>query len=417
MSSSGKSGSKRVGSAPTGRTTSPPAPVQRSQTRPQPATGGANATGGIPRSTAAAAAGESSLHAGRVRGSDRHRDPQRHVLHRQHVQQPRNVELAMHQMITNAATKEQYESGCEEPPPAISCIAFDTTGDYMAYGDRAGRCYVFQRNRDSEDSSPTSGYTLLDVVEAYVPQLDTLNSTEIEAKVNVMKFVDMGNGSLFFLTANDKCIKMWKIWDRIRATPQGEYEPINALLEDWTHLDFPQVQQGKKTTWHKELKQFAADHEYHINSLSVSSNKENFVSADDLTVQLWHLHHPEQSQRILDRRPANMEELSETITSATYHSTHPQELYVANSRGVVSCYDLRENLNCAAPCNNLMSSPAQGPDIHLQSILAGISDMKSSPCGTYIIARDYLSVKVWDIRKGSNPVKVCVFCFLLAGKY
>ena len=397
-----KRGVKPVGGGsggPTGRTTSPPAPRQREQMKAQPACA----------SGTASVSSVGHLEASQIRSLV---DPGRSLQHQSYLTQtevPKNVDLRMHQMITNAATKEQYEAGADDPPPSISCIAFDKTGDHMAYGDRAGRCYIFTRNGGGggdDYQNASAGYTLLDVVEAYSPQLDTLNSTQIEAKVNVIKFVDMGNGSLFFLTANDKSVKMWKIWDRTRSTQDTEYEPINALLEDWKSLQFPKVSAGEKRTWHKELKQFASDHEYHINSVSVSSNKEHFISSDDLTVQMWHVGHPEQSLRVLDRRPDNMEDLSETITSCTFHSFHPQELYVANSKGIVSCYDLRVNVSCNDAANTLTAPPASGPNVYLQSILAGISDIKSSPCGKYIVARDYLSVKVWDVRKGNACVKV-----------
>jgi WD40 repeat protein len=39
-------------------------------------------------------------------------------------------------------------------------------------------------------------------------------------------------------------------------------------------------------------------------------------------------------------------------------------------------------------------------------IIASISDVKFSPDGRYILARDYLTMKVWDVNMESRPVKV-----------
>ena len=53
---------------------------------------------------------------------------------------------------------------------------------------------------------------------------------------------------------------------------------------------------------------------YHINSLSVNSDGETFISADDLRVNLWHLERANGSFNIVDIKPENMEELTEVIT-------------------------------------------------------------------------------------------------------
>ena len=387
--------------APTGRTTSPPAPRHTRDSTPH-------------------ASNVDELKA--ATPMERYRDPvgimTSHDAVSQHLTRPKQVvpsvkrevypDLRIQQVITNAAAKgEQFEMG----PPAISCVAFDSTGNYLAYADRAGRCYIFCRNGEPfasltpnpEPSPAPNGYTLIDVVEAYQPQLDTLNSTEIEAKVNVLKFVNMGNGSVFFLTSNDKTIKMWKIWERKYSQPE-EYEPVEAILDDWKYLKFPKVQPGQSAIWHKETKVFAADHEYHVNSISTSSGGETFLSSDDLTVQLWHLGHHEHSLRILDRRPEHMEELSETITSSTFHTFRPQEFCVANSKGIISVYDMRTNLTCQDACQTLSGPPPSGPNVYLSSILAGISSVKYSTNGIHVIARDYLNVRIWDTRKSDLPI-------------
>lgn len=38
-------------------------------------------------------------------------------------------------------------------------------------------------------------------------------------------------------------------------------------------------------------------------------------------------------------------------------------------------------------------------------IIASISDIKFSPDGRYIIARDFLTLKIWDVNMDSHPVQ------------
>ena len=58
---------------------------------------------------------------------------------------------------------------------------------------------------------------------------------------------------------------------------------------------------------------YANAHTYHINSISMSSDRETFLSADDLRINLWHLDISSCSFNILDIKPAKMEDLTEVL--------------------------------------------------------------------------------------------------------
>ena len=45
---------------------------------------------------------------------------------------------------------------------------------------------------------------------------------------------------------------------------------------------------------------FANAHTYHINSISINSDQETFMSADDLRINLWHMEITDQSFSILN---------------------------------------------------------------------------------------------------------------------
>lgn len=61
---------------------------------------------------------------------------------------------------------------------------------------------------------------------------------------------------------------------------------------------------------------YANAHTYHINSISVNSDQQTFLSADDLRINLWNLDVTDQSFNIVDIKPPNMDDLTEVRSSA-----------------------------------------------------------------------------------------------------
>lgn len=52
---------------------------------------------------------------------------------------------------------------------------------------------------------------------------------------------------------------------------------------------------------------------YHINSISVNSDQETFLSSDDLRINLWNFTRAEQSFNIIDIKPENLDDLHEVM--------------------------------------------------------------------------------------------------------
>ena len=98
---------------------------------------------------------------------------------------------------------------------------------------------------------------------------------------------------------------------------------------------------------------YANAHTYHINSISVNSDAETYLSADDLRINLWHLDITDQSFNIVDIKPANMEELTEVITAAEFHPTDCNNFVYSSSKGLIRLCDMRMAALCDrhAKCN------------------------------------------------------------------
>jgi len=92
-----------------------------------------------------------------------------------------------------------------------------------------------------------------------------------------------------------------------------------------------------------ERKQFKNCHQYNINSLSVSSDGEHFLSADDLRINMWNLDNDNLAYNVVDLKPTNIEELAEVITHVEHHPTRSDLFLFSSSRGYMCTCDLRMN--------------------------------------------------------------------------
>ena len=96
------------------------------------------------------------------------------------------------------------------------------------------------------------------------------------------------------ISTNDKTIKLWKVFEKTvksvadmpgvaSQTPQKPVLKVPKLVVTDAFI----AAQPKKT--------FSNAHAYHINSISVNSDGETFLSADDLRVNLWNMNITDQS--------------------------------------------------------------------------------------------------------------------------
>lgn len=108
----------------------------------------------------------------------------------------------------------------------------------------------------------------------------------------------------FFVFPADKTVKLWKISER-NVRIDG---PLNTKTQDGTldldpkevtGLKIPKLQPTSLMIEASPRKIFSNAHTYHINSISINSDEETYLSADDLRINLWHLQRTDQSFSIL----------------------------------------------------------------------------------------------------------------------
>lgn len=210
--------------------------------------------------------------------------------------------------------------------------------------------------------------------QSHEPEFDYLKSLEIEEKINKIKWCRRQNASHYLLSTNDKTIKLWKVFEKSlkvvaennlshdltpaniagagggapRVAPRSQFRDAGELkLPRLTHHDTVVAAVPRRT--------YANAHAYHINSISVNSDGETFISSDDLRINLWNLNIQDQSFNIVDIKPANMEELTEVITAAEFHPMSCNWFMYASSKGTIKLADMRESALCDkhAKCRSL----------------------------------------------------------------
>ncbi|KAI9322469.1 hypothetical protein BX666DRAFT_2017095 [Dichotomocladium elegans] len=286
----------------------------------------------------------------------------------------------------------------------ISAVEFDHTGNYLAAGDKGGRVVLFERN----ESKKGCQYRFYTEFQSHEPEFDYLKSLEIEEKINKIKWCRRTNAAHLLLSTNDKTIKLWKIFDRnlklVHENNLGEIQSSPPQLPAKIPLKLPTltIQDTVKAAIPRRI--YANAHAYHINSLSINSDGETYISADDLRINLWNLDISDQSFNIVDIKPANMEELTEVITAAEFHPFHCNIFAYSSTKGTIKLTDMRESALCDQRAK--VFEPPEDPNSRsfFSEIISSVTDVKFSHDGRYLLSRDYLTLKLWDINMENRPI-------------
>ncbi|CAJ0944474.1 unnamed protein product, partial [Mesorhabditis belari] len=291
----------------------------------------------------------------------------------------------------------------------ISCVEFSHDGEYLATGDKGGRVVIFQRDQSGKyvNGCRSREYNVYSTFQSHEPEFDYLKSLEIEEKINQIKWLKKKNAANFILSTNDKTVKLWKISEREKKVAENSWNVHRRANQQQFvgQLTIPQIVPMELIVEASPRRVYGNAHTYHVNSISVNSDEETFLSADDLRINLWHCEITNESFNIVDIKPANMEELTEVITAAEFHPTKCNEFVYSSSKGSIRLCDMRDRALCDQHAK--LFEEAEDPQARsfFSEIIASVSDVKFSNDGRYLLTRDYLTVKVWDLNMESSPVE------------
>jgi len=307
----------------------------------------------------------------------------------------------------------------------LTTVEFDPSGNYLAAGDKGGCICIFKTSTKVPEpvaatsrrpsfwkKSPKVKVKKKDTYDFHVDfqsheaEFDYLKSLEIEEKINKIKWCRKSSNSLMLLSTNDKTIKLWKVSER-------QLKTVSHMNMNSTHspsftktsaLQIPKLTRNGAVLAATPRRKYSNAHAYHINSISVCSDGETFISADDLRVNMWNLSRCDRSFTIVDIKPENMEELTEVITSAVFHPHNCNQFMFSSSCGKIMLGDLRAAAICDSHMKCMYEPDDSSNNSFFSEIIASISDVKFSGCGKYAISRNYLGIKVWDLAMENKPV-------------
>jgi serine/threonine-protein phosphatase 2A regulatory subunit B len=174
--------------------------------------------------------------------------------------------------------------------------------------------------------------------QSHETSFDPLNSTQIPEKINAIEWINkFKSSSAQLLTANDKLIKLWKIDYR----KEKKYESCKKLLQKGK-LAIPRSKVMSES-WEGRYRHYYKNaHEYHINSLSLCADGENFLSTDDLRINIWNIEKNDTVYNVLDIKPKSLDDLEEVITHSEFHPYDENIFLYTTSKGFLNICDFRE---------------------------------------------------------------------------
>jgi serine/threonine-protein phosphatase 2A regulatory subunit B len=174
-------------------------------------------------------------------------------------------------------------------------------------------------------------------IQSHEPEFDHLKSVELCERINAMDFLHVNkNGSVQLLSTNDRIIKLWRLKNKQRKEIQRAKVEKGNLVLPKNKL----ISQGYEGD---ERRRFQHCHNYNVNCLSTSPDGENFISADDLCINMWNLDNNITAFNMVNLKPSSLEELQEIITHVEFHPRRSDVFLFSSSKGYMSLCDLREN--------------------------------------------------------------------------
>lgn len=245
-----------------------------------------------------------------------------------------------------------------------------------------------------------------------------MKSLEINERINKISWLPRTHNAHFILSTNDKTIKLWKIKERqVQSVLENNFSLSQRSGNSSNGLILPKVVSREKVVAATPKRIFSSAHAYNIHSISPSSDGEIFISSDDLRINLWNLNSSDIAFNVVDVKPPTIEDLTEVITSATFHPKQGNLFMYSTSRGNLRLCDLRDSALCdqssmnfgGPTCNNFNNISGGDPNNpssngFFDEIISSVTDVKFSPDGNSFLSRDYLNTHLWDMRMDSGPL-------------
>jgi len=315
----------------------------------------------------------------------------------------------------------------------LSALAFSGDGKYLASGDRGGRVVVLKaddvsaisKENDKEKENKLH-YKFFCEFQSHEPTYDFVRSLAIDERINAISFLPETAGSVRLMTANDRVVKLWSLKEietRFTSNFNLSENDVDGSSgpKRWSQVRFPKSETIDSLVTALPKREFAEDiHKFNVHSLCPSSDGETFITADNLVLNQWHMDRTKVAFQIVNLRPVDMTKLTEYITCAELEPEESNLFMYATNKGAVRVGDLRDkavndipSLEFLDPSFDSLDKKGQGQNPpsfpqrpFLSDMLRTVNDVKFMKGSKYVVARDYMNVKVWDMAMPDKPVEL-----------
>lgn len=131
------------------------------------------------------------------------------------------------------------------------------------------------------------------------------------------------------------------------------------------------------------------------------------MSCDELKIIYWNIENTQNAFAVVDMTPEDVEDISEVITSFECHPTIDTQFVFGMNTGYFKLCDLRVSSTCNDSGIWFIDEKSK-PNIasELLELAGSICDVTFTKDGKHIISRDFLRVKLWDIKMPSQPLEI-----------
>ena len=271
-------------------------------------------------------------------------------------------------------------------------MRFDKSGKYLSLGDKAGRIIIFE----AVEGKKKEEYDYFTEFQSHVKEFDALRSMEIEEEITGIEWLRPQGRYLKMVTTNNKNIKLWKIFDKV------DKKVAKSAGRDLAMPRLQSVDQGFSAQLQLAI---PPRHLGDINSVSSSNNGEYLLSSDEAQTFLWSLEKPNKPFMVGDMLGGEqLEEQKESITCSKMHPTSDNVFLFGTNKGSLKLCDMRQSAVCDGIALNFKNDMGGGQKNFLTEMISGYSSAIFSPNSKFVISRDCLTVKIWDICNAAKPI-------------
>ena len=294
-----------------------------------------------------------------------------------------------------------------EPDPSaiskhdlLSAITFDKRGNYLSVGDRGGRIIIFEKVKNEQGLDDFDYFTEF---QAHTKSFDVLNSSDISEEITAIEWLNKAQCTKpMVMTCNARTVKLWRLEDK----KTKKHESCRKLLTKGRGIVFPKTKTTNEGKEGKLLGTFKTGKEQHLHSLSQAADNENFLAADESRINLFNLERQDAKiYNLVDYERRHSSFADERITSARFNQSHGSVFMYTTSTGKINVCDFRENSDFHTKpslCFDIATKTASAKTSVFSKWTNCISDARFIENTNQIVSRDYLSVKLWDMRTAGS---------------